>query len=409
MTSGAQIRKTLLLVWPLLFGIFMIMVGNGLQGTLLALRAELAGFSVSVIGIIMSLYYCGYLAGWFIVPPMIRSVGHIRVFAGFASMASTTILVQGLFVDPYIWSFVRLISGLSFVGLFIVAESWINDIATNKLRAQILSAYLFFIHAGMFAGQFLINIGPLESMGLFVLVSILISLSLLPVTLANKPSPGFQEQESLPIKKLFKTSPLSVASVVATGLVSASMFTIAPVYGQLAGFSLPKISLLMGLYVAGCAIIPLIMGWLSDRMDRRKVIIMITGCLFVSCVVCILYPHLVMWLAFVIGGGTISLYGVSAAMLNDRLKPGQVTSATATLIFINGAASCVSPILVGFLMDALGYGVFFAVFACGYCALFAYGLYRAWVGPEIDVNEQADFQPLPARSSPNFAQIGSDD
>ena len=405
MTSSEKTHKTLMLVWPLLFGMFMIMVGNGLQGTLLGLRAELAGFSVTVIGIIMSLYYCGYMAGWYVVPAMIRSVGHIRVFAGFASLCSTTILVQGLFVDPYTWCIVRLISGLSFVGLFIVAESWLNDIATNKLRAQVLSAYLCVVNGGMFAGQFLINLGPIETMGLFVLVSILISLSLLPITLANKPSPGFQEQEHLPFKKLIRISPLAVASVVASGLIGASMFTLAPVYAKLSGFDLPRIALFMAMYIAGSATIPLAMGWLSDKIDRRKVVAVLSVCAFAVTFMLTVSNVFFMWLMFLFGGFIASIHSISIAMMNDRLRPGQITSATASLILINGMASCVSPILMGVLMDTFGIHVFFALFATVFLVLLIYSVYRAFVGPQIDVEQQGEYQVFPTRAGPNVAEF----
>ena len=383
----------------------MIMVGNGLQGTLLALRADFEGISVLVIGLFMSMYYCGFLAGWSIVPKMIKSVGHIRVFAGFASLASTTILLEGLFVDPYVWSCVRFIGGLSFVGLFIVAESWLNDIAPNRSRGQILSAYIFVINAGLFIGQFLINLGSIVSMGLFVLISVLISLSLVPITLANKPSPGFSEVESLPFKKLVKISPYAVLCVFSCGFIKAGMLGIGPVYALSMGLEISEISILMAAYILGCAIIPLGIGWLSDHFDRRKVII---GTCFVGFIFSIWILINASWIyacALMVGGCSNAIYGVGAAMVNDRLKPSQMTSATASLILINGVGACVAPIILGFLMQTIGPITFFSAFALTFLLTFAFGLYRSMAGPGIEVESQGEFQAIPASSGAGIVAI----
>lgn len=405
MSDDPKLKTTLLLVWPLLMAMFLIMVGNGLQGTLIALRAETGGFSISMIGLIMSVYYCGYVAGWYIVPPMIRSVGHIRVFAGFASMASTTILIQGLFVDPYLWMVVRIISGISFVGLFIVSESWLNNIATNKRRAQILSAYMFVIHFGLFSGQFLINLGSIESMGLFVLISILISLSLLPITLANKPSPKFEDSESLPIKELLNISPFCIACVIVAGISAASFLTLGPIYAKFLGLSLPEISFFMASFIVGCATIPLFTGWLSDRIERRRVIIFTTLCGFIITLIASFFAPMLIVCSFVFGGCVTSIYSISAAHLNDRLKPSQITSATAALILVNGISSCVAPILLGVLLDMYGANIFFLFLSAAFGILFIFGIYREIVGKKIPLENQIDFQPMPARSSPSIAQL----
>jgi MFS family permease len=407
MTFSQDIRKTLALVWPLLAGMFMIMVGNGLQGTLLALRGQAEGFPISVIGVIMSLYFCGYLAGWYVVPRMIKSVGHVRVFAAFASLASTTILAQGLFVNPYSWICIRMISGLSFVGLFIVAESWLNNIATNKLRGQILSLYFFVVNGGFFAGQFLINLAPVENIDLFILVSVLVSLSFLPITLADKPSPGYEEPEHLPFKKLISISPFSVLGVVTSGFCGTAVLTLGPVYAQSLGFSTPKIALFIALFVLGCTLVPLFTGWLSDRIDRRKVIITMALIGLGSSVALIpLGPSLMLWLLIILLGGCVtSVHSISIAFMNDRLSTRQITSATAALILINGIAAFFAPTVSGVLMENIGPNSFFISIATVFGALSLFGIYRAFTGPEVDVEEQGEFHPIPQRSAPGIAHI----
>lgn len=405
MKASNEIRQTLLLVWPLLLAMFMIMVGNGLQGTLLSLRANAEGFPITVIGIIMSLYFCGYLIGWFVVPHMIKSVGHIRVFAGFASVASTTILIQGLFVDPYTWTAVRLLSGLSFVGLFIVAESWLNNIATNKLRGRILSSYFFVVNGGFFAGQFLINLAPVENISLFILVSILISLSLTPITLANKPSPGYEEPENLPFKKLISKSPFSVLGVSTSGFCGTAILTIGPVYAMSIGLPTSKIALFIALFVLGGTLIPLVTGWLSDQYDRRKIIIAMAGSGIALCGLMTFMPTLIWIPAFLLGGCITSIHSISIAFMNDRLSAKQMTSATASLILVNGIAAFFAPTVVGLLMDTVGTNSFFYTLIAMFTALFIFGIYRNYTGPEVIVENQGEFQAIPSRSGAAIGEI----
>ncbi len=405
----SEFRLSMFLVWPLLLGIFMIMVGNGLQGTLLSLRAEHDGFSISLIGAMMSLYYCGYLAGCKIVPSLINSVGHIRVFAGFASLASSTILLHGVFVDPVIWCIVRFISGMCFVGLFIVAESWLNNIATNRLRGQILSAYILALNGGLFAGQFLINLAPIEAIGLFILVSVLISLSLVPITLAGKSSPTFEEVEKLPLRKMMSISPFSVACVFTSGFASAGMLTLAPIYALSLDYSIAQLSAFMGLYVFGTSVLPLFFGWLSDKIERRKILILIAMLCATSCTIAYALPWALLWIIILIGGCITSCYSIGVAMMNDRLKSAQITSATASLIFVNGIGAAFAPLLLGAMMQQIGNDVFFMSFAGAFTILAVFGIYRAITGPEFSVEDQGEYQTIPSRSSPSIAQIAEDD
>lgn len=407
-----EIKQTLLLAWPLFLGLFMIMSGNGLQGTLLGLRASIEGFPVFVTGIVMSLYYAGFFIGCLLTPKMLSSVGHIRVFAALASIASTTILLHGVFVDPILWGIVRVISGISFAGLFIVSESWLNSIATNKLRAKIFGFYLMVTNGGHFAGQFLVNVAPLEDIGLFILVSILVSLSLLPLTLANKPSPGFETTENLPIKSLFKSSQLALASVFASGVCAGTIFGIGAVYATESGQSSSWAAAFIATYIAGSATIPLVLGSISDNMDRRKMIIMIAFGGFAVASLFVLaenIQYIPFILIYIMGGFVTSLYGVGLAYMNDHIRPEQSVSASTTLILVNGCGAMLGPLIGGAVMDMIGTTALFVVFSVVFLALFVFGIYRAKVGRDINVEEQGEFVSVPVRSSPAMWQITEDD
>lgn len=404
-----EIKQTLMLAWPLFAGLGMIMMGNGLQGTLLGLRASIEGFPTFATGIIMSLYYFGFVLGCYFVPKMILNVGHIRVFAALASMASTTILLHGVFVDPWIWGAVRVFSGLSFAGLFIVSESWLNSIATNKLRGQIFGFYLLVVNGGLFAGQFLINLGSLENIGLFILISILVSLSMMPITLANKPSPGYEEPETLPLRRLIKSSQLSLASVFASGFCSGSFLGIGAVYAINAGYENQFVALFMALFILGGAIIPLALGYISDQMDRRKAIICIAAMGVISALCIFSFPAYVLFFVFIFGGAVTSAYSVGLAYMNDNIKPSQALSASTSLIFISGIGAIIGPLLTGFAMDMIGTISYFMFFTVVFAGLCAFGIYRAYKGDRIDVEDQGEFIPVPTRSSPAVVQITEDD
>lgn len=409
MTTDTKMRKTLLLVWPLLLGMFMVMVGNGLQGTLLALRAGIEGFSVMSTGMVMSMYYCGFLAGCVLIPRAIRSVGHIRVFAGMASLASTTILFHGVLVDVWVWSLIRILSGIAFAGLFIVAESWLNNIAPNKLRGRIFAAYICVIQGGLFGGQFFINFAPPENITLFILVSVLVSLSLMPVTLADKSPPTIDEPETLPLKNLLKISPLAVTGVCAAGICGAVFLGLGPYYARESGMNVAQISMFMGAYVLGCALVPLVLGTISDKLDRRNMIIGIAFVAFCTGLSIEMFPPIMLLTTFLFGGLITSFYSVSIAYMNDRLKPEQMVSASASLILINGFGACIGPVAIGITMEAMhATTAFFPALSSVCLCVMLVGIQRAFRGKTIDVGKQGEFMPLPPRSGQVLVDIAED-
>lgn len=394
-----EARQTLQIAWPLLFGIALIMAGVGLQGTLLSLRANVEGFPLYATGIIMSTYYMGFLIGCRSAAKLIASVGHIRVFAGFASLASTTILAHGIFVDPWAWGAIRFIGGIGFAGLFVVAESWLNSVTPNKLRGQVFTSYIFVLHGGLFIGQFFIGLASIDQIELFILISILVSLSLLPITLANKPTPGYSEPETLPFKDLFARSALAPAAVLCAGLTGATFLTLGPIYAQEASFSASQIAFFIGCFVVGAGTLPLGIGALSDRMDRRKIIVAIA----ITALCCSLFiaNSSAFWAisVFLLGGLITSLYGVAIAFVNDYIRPEQVTSASASLILLNGVGSCIGPFVTGFLVQWYGVDALFYVLSVAFGLTSLLGVYRIFTGRVIDIAKQKVFRPVPVRSA----------
>lgn len=405
-------QKTLLASWPLFFGLAMIMIGNGLQGTLLGVRANIEGFSTLTIGAIMSLYYVGYLSGSLYVPKLIQGVGHIRVFAALASLASATVLFHGIFEQAWIWAIVRVVTGFSYAGLYIVIESWLNQAATNQNRGKIMALYLIVLYAGMALGQLLLNVADPAEIELFVLTSILVTLAVLPISLSSRPAPKFITPETVPVKTLYKISPLGIVGVALSGLASSALFAIGPVYAGKIGMSVAQISSFMAVFIIGGVLGQAPIGWLSDRFDRRKILIGVAGAAGLTCFLASLMAMVSMqWMIasmVLIGFTSLSIYALSIAHTNDHLQPAQIVAVSATLILLNGGISSIGPFMVTGAMSVFGTGGFFPYIGIIYLGLCGFGLYRTMRAPPVPLDEQGDFVVMQERNTPIIMQIAED-
>jgi len=196
--------KNLAACWAILLGIGFMMLANGLQGTLLGVRASIEGFSTFTTGIMMSGYFIGLFIGSMVAPVLVSRVGHIRVFSALASLASISILFHGVYIDPWIWMAMRVITGISFAGFFVVTESWLNDRASNETRGKVLSVYMVIVTGSMGAGQFLLNLAKPDTIDLFILISVIISLGLIPILLTVKPAPSFATSSKMSVIDLYR-------------------------------------------------------------------------------------------------------------------------------------------------------------------------------------------------------------
>lgn len=342
-------HKTLLSSWPLFFGVSMIMIGNGLQATLLGVRGTMEGFPTYSIGIIMSMYYVGFMLGSHYVPKLIRGVGHIRVFAALASIASTTVLFHGLFPSEGVWGIVRAVTGFSYAGLYIVIESWLNQAADNKSRGKMMAAYLVILYSSMAFGQYLLTIADPKQMDLFVITSVFVTLAVLPISLSSRPAPKFDAPVKVSIKELYRTSPLAVYGVFASGLAGACLFSIGPVYAATVGFSIPQISSFIASAIVGAVLLQYPIGWFSDKYDRRVVLVTVSALAALSCGLALLFApisaYALFFAMFLIGGTALTIYGLSSAHMNDHLQPAQIVAASASMILVNGVGSMIGPVL----------------------------------------------------------------
>lgn len=386
--------------WPLFFGLALIMIGNGLQGTLLGVRATIEGFETSTIGLIMSIYYIGFLAGSYYVPKMLSRVGHIRVFTALASLASATVLLHGLYPDPWLWAIIRGFTGFSYAGLFIVVESWLNNTATNKTRGKLFGVYQIITYGGMTMGQFLLNFADPAKIDLFIITSIMVSIALIPITLSTRPAPSFEEPDHLSLKQLFKISPLGLVGAFSTGICSGTLFGIGAVYASKIGMTLPEISTFIALFIFGGVASQIPIGWLSDRYDRRNVLIitsLLSAIVAILCLITSSHIALLYICTFLLGGFALPIYGLSLAHITDHLTPKQFVAGGASTILVNGMGAAIGPLTISLLMSSFGTNMYFISLSVVFMTLFIYGLYRSQKRPAVPMEEQGNYAPMPLR------------
>ncbi|MGB0865924.1 MAG: MFS transporter [Granulosicoccaceae bacterium] len=389
--------------WPLMLGILLLQLGNGLQGTLLGVRGPLEGIDPGSMGFVMSAYFVGFLGGSKLTPLMLRRVGHIRVFAALGSLISVAFILYAAWVNPVFWAFMRLLVGFCFSGLYVVAESWINDSSTNENRGKALSLYLIVQMIGIVSGQVLLNAADPGGYLLFILISVMVSLSIAPILLSVSPAPVYQLSKPMSLKELYEASPLGVVGTIGVGGVFSALFGMSAVYASEQGFSLAEVSyFVMSIYVGGM-LLQYPIGWMSDRMDRRVLIIFVCLISAGTCAVpFFLEPSLTLLLAvsFFIGGTANPLYSLLIAYTNDHLEREQMSAASGGLLFVNGCGAMGGPIVVGYVMKQLGPNGFFAYVGLLMLAIACYGVWRsAHRSSGEDIVEATPYIALSARTS----------
>lgn len=376
-------------LWPLFLGMMLLMLGNGLQGTLLGIRGAIEGFSPNTMAWVMSGYFLGFLGGSRMAPEMIRRVGHVRVFAALASFVSACLLIYAAVPNVVVWFVLRVLIGFCFSGVYVVAESWLNDSSTNETRGQTLSLYLIVQMIGIVSAQAVLNVADPSGYTLFVISSVLVSVSFAPILLSISPAPIFQMTKPMSIKQLYKTSPTAFVGIFLLGGIFSALFGMGSIYGTERGLSVGEISIFIAMIYIGGMLLQYPIGWLSDRMDRRLLIIYLTLFGAASMAVAPLFTHNVyalLGLMFIVGGIANPLYSLYIAYANDYLQQDDMAAASGGLIFVNGLGAVGGPFLVGWLMSNYGPDSFFVFIATlmGLSAVWAIARSTVRDAPSVD-------------------------
>ena len=369
-----------------------MMLALGLQGTLIGVRATIEGFSTFTTGIIMSGYFIGIFIGSILAPTLIRRVGHIRVFSALASLASISILLHGIYIDPTVWMLMRIVTGICFAGLYVVTESWLNDRASNETRGKVLSVYMVIISIGMGSGQFLLNLAAPKEIELFVLVSVIISFGLIPILLTAKPAPVFETSSKMSLFELYKASPLAVIALCLTCMAHGTIFGLGPIYASTVLVNVKSISIFMASYLVGGLITQWPIGFVSDRISRRLVMAFLAGASVLGCVLAVLInkESVLFYISILLIGGTaMPMYSICIAHANDRLEPHQLVGASGSLVMVAGIGLSIGPVIIAFFMDMYGMVFYFWGIATVFAFLFIYTLIRISSRAGLEVKDQS--------------------
>ncbi len=344
-------------IWQLLLGILLLMVGNGLQGTLVGLRGVEEDFSTLELSLIMAAYFGGFLVGSRLTPFMITRVGHIRVFAALASTISAALILFAIAPFAWVWIILRVLVGIGFSGVYVVAESWLNDSSTNENRGKVLALYIIVQMIGITSAQGLLNFGDPSGYFLFAISSVLVSISFMPILLSVNPVPPFQTTKPMKIRKLLHISPLGVVGMFCLGAVFSALFGMSAVFGRRSGLSVAEVSLFISMIYVGGIIFQFPIGYWSDRIDRRKLILIISALCSLSALGgSVLGHHFIplLLVSFMIGATTNPMYSLLIAHTNDFVDNEDMPACAGGMIFINGLGAISGPFLVGWIMDAFG-------------------------------------------------------
>ena len=381
-------------LWPLLFGMGLLMIGNGMQASLLGIRGEIEAFTTWEMSIIVSAYFVGFLGGSRMAPEMIRRVGHVRVFAALASLISGIIILYAAAPDPWVWTAGRVLIGFCFSAVYVTAESWLNNAATNDTRGQALSAYMIVQTFGIVVAQALLNTADPSGFMLFVIPSILVSVAITPILLSISPTPAFDTTKPTSIIELVGFSPLGCVGMFLLGSIFAAQFGMSAVYGTEADLTVAQISTFVSMFFVGAIITQFPIGWMSDRMDRRLLIVGVSVIGGIGCIIGALFGsnfNMLLVAAFLMGGTSNPLYSLLIAYTNDFLQPEDMAGASGGLVFINGLGAIGGPLITGWAMSTFGPAGFFWFVLLLFAVMVGYGLYRMTQRPATSVQDASSY------------------
>ena len=393
---------------PLLIAAGILLGGNGLQGTLIALRGAAEGFSPATIGFMGTAYFGGFVLGCAFITRIMKSVGHVRSFSALAAIASAGTLLLVLVIDPVMWSAIRFATGFCFAGLFTIMESWLNSGVQNSDRARVLALYRIIDIGSVTGAQFLIPVFGADGFAIFAIMSIMITLSLVPVSLGDRSNPKAPEDVKLDLARVWRISPLASIGCIAVGMTNSAFRTLSPVYAEQIGMSVTDVVTFISVGIIGGAIIQYPLGHLSDLWDRRKVLLATTGGAMVAALALVFLAGTGALanfaLVFVFGSFAMPLFSLSAAHANDRADKGEFVLVNAALMLFYSFGAIGGPIVAALFMQRFGPQSLFVFSAIVYALLILIIVYRMQAREAVPVSRRGRFIAL-LRTSTIFARL----
>ncbi|MDP3897752.1 MAG: MFS transporter [Mesorhizobium sp.] len=393
---------------PLLLAAGILLGGNGLQGTLIALRGAQEGFAPSTIGVMGTFYFAGFLLGCLAITRIMKSVGHVRSFAALAAIASASTLVLVLAIDPVVWSGIRFVSGFCFAGLFTVMESWLNSGVSNESRARVLAVYRMVDIGSVTGAQFIIPVVGADGFAIFAIMSILITLSLVPVSLGDRSNPVAPDAVKLDFVRVWRISPLGCIGCIAVGVTNSAFRTLSPVYAEQLGMSVTDVVTFISVGIIGGAVMQYPLGYLSDRWDRRLTLLLTTMVALAAALALVLFagsrPLTNFALVFVFGSFAMPLFSLCAAHANDRAGKGDFVVVNAALMLFYSFGAIGGPLAASWSMQRFGPSGLFGFMVVIYVIFILIILYRMLARSGVPAERRGRFIAL-LRTSPMFARL----
>jgi MFS family permease len=393
---------------PLLIAAGILLGGNGMQGTLIALRGAQEGFSPAVIGFIGTSYFAGFLLGCLAITRIMKAVGHVRSFSALAAIASAGTLMLVLMIDPVTWSLIRFASGFCFAGLFTVMESWLNSGVSNHDRARVLALYRIIDIGSVTGAQFVIPIFGSEGFTIFAIMSIMITLSLVPVSLGDRSNPTPPEDVKLDLGRVWRISPLGCIGCVAVGVTNSAFRTLSPVYAEEIGMSVADVVTFVAVGIIGGAVIQYPLGYLSDLWDRRMVLLLSAGGALLSALAIVFlagnHPFTNFVIVFIFGSFAMPLFSLSAAHANDRAGKGEFVLVNAALMLFYSFGAIGGPLAASWFMQRFGPQSLFSFTATVYATFILIILYRMGARGSVPAGQRSRFMSL-LRTSTMFSRL----
>ncbi|HEY9150884.1 MAG TPA: MFS transporter, partial [Gammaproteobacteria bacterium] len=332
--------RTITSIYSLLAAVAILLLGSGLLGTVVALRAGIEQFPTAVIGLVMAGFFLGYVLGSYLCPHIVRSFGHIRSFSAFAAIGCASVILHGLWIDPLVWIGLRILTGICMLGMYLVIESWLSGLSTNRTRGGLFAVYMTINLLALGAGQFLILVYGVTDVAPFALSALFFSLALVPIALTRMPQPTPVVAARLGLGQLYATSPLGSTGALVSGMVSGGFWGMGPVFALEAGFTEAGIAMFMSGVIFGGALLQWPLGHLSDNHDRRMVMlgVSLAGGLAATAVFLLvkLHPNLSFMAAVLFGGCAFSIYSLSVAHANDHANVDHVMEVSRGLLLLSG-------------------------------------------------------------------------
>ena len=393
---------------PLLIAAGILLGGNGLQGTLIALRGAQEGFSPATIGFMGTAYFGGFLLGCIFITRIMKAVGYVRSFSALAAIASAGTLLLVLIIDPLFWSAMRFTTGFCFAGLFTVMEAWMNSSVQNHDRARVLALYRMVDIGSVTGAQFLIPVFGPEGFTIFAIMSIMITLSLVPVSLGDRSNPTAPEEVKLDLARVWRISPLACIGCIAVGLTNSSFRSLSPVYAEQIGMSVTDVVTFVSIGIIGGALIQYPLGHLSDLWDRRR-ILLITTCGAMIAALALVFlagtgPLANFGLVFIFGSFAMPLFSLSAAHANDRADKGEFVLINAALMLFYSFGAIGGPVVAASFMQRFGPQWLFIFCAAVYAVFILIIVYRMQARAAVPASRRGHFIAL-LRTSTIFARL----